>query len=160
MLSAKSISDVKPTAQRMPPTNTIMRNLTSSTVLLPGSVLMQQRNEGDQGKYHWNLSKSRQRAWNGFISESQQLSSDISMVRYFLKVPWKLHRRPRGRLCLSACSAEDLSVHLTAKYIFPTPIVSILCSFFFLNQAWPSILHSYHTATLKLWCNRTQMRSK
>ena len=52
VLSAKSIRDVKPTAQRMPPTNKIMRNLTSSTVLLPGSVLMQQRNEGNQGKCH------------------------------------------------------------------------------------------------------------
>lgn len=50
VLSAKSIKDVKTTAQRMPPTNKIMRNLTSSTVLLPGSVLMQQQNEGDQGK--------------------------------------------------------------------------------------------------------------
>ncbi|CAH3156809.1 unnamed protein product [Pocillopora meandrina] len=49
VLSAKSISDVKPNAQRMPPTSKIMRNLTSSTVLLPGSVLMQQRNEGNQG---------------------------------------------------------------------------------------------------------------
>ena len=57
VLSAKSISDVKPNAQRMPPTSKIMRNLTSSTVLLPGSVLMQQRNEGNQGKCHWNLSK-------------------------------------------------------------------------------------------------------
>ena len=56
VLSAKSISDVKPTAQRMPPTSKIIRNLTSSTVLLPGSVLMQQQSEGNQGKCHWNLS--------------------------------------------------------------------------------------------------------
>ena len=155
MLSAKSISDVKPTAQRMPPTNKIMRNLTSSTVLLPGSVLMQQRNEGNQGKCHWNLSKFKAKGveWFHFRKSASFL--------------WHIHGKVfplsalRSRSFMFICLFGRRFIRpFDSQIYFPTPIVSILCSFFFLYQAWPSILHSYHTVTLKLWCSQAQMRSK
>ena len=60
VLSAKAIKDRDPVDQRMPPASRYskptddvtrnMRNVTSSSVLLPGSVLMLQKNESDPGK--------------------------------------------------------------------------------------------------------------
>jgi len=60
VLSAKAIKDRDPVDQRMPPasrntkpTDDVtrnMRNVTSSSVLLPGSVLMLQKKESDPSK--------------------------------------------------------------------------------------------------------------
>ena len=60
VLSAKAIKDRNPVDQRIPPasrnTKPIddvtrnMRNVTSSSVLLPGSVLMLQQNQSDPSK--------------------------------------------------------------------------------------------------------------
>ncbi len=60
VLSAKAIEDLDPSDQRMPPAprnvkpiddvTSKMRNVTPSSVLLPGSVLMLQKNASDPSK--------------------------------------------------------------------------------------------------------------
>ncbi|PFX32156.1 Latrophilin-1 [Stylophora pistillata] len=87
VLSAKSINDDKPSSQRMPPTSKIMRNFTSSSVLLPGSVLMQQQNEGDRSKTQYitfvsyrNLEALMQPSINEKSSNYTEDESDLGKI--------------------------------------------------------------------------------
>ena len=75
MLSAKAIEDRDPADQRIPPASrdtkpiddltSNMRHVTSSSVLLPGSVLMLQKNDSDPGKWR-----------NVFLSFVEHMSQD------------------------------------------------------------------------------------